>query len=500
MSKVTPDNQFCPACGQPLEPAQTECPICGFDLTQVNAVETSPVLETIPVQEPVPVQAVDEVKPEPVLEAPHPSSFELFQKLLDEAERFERADDLVAALSSYRGALDFLEAHQENDPSLKIAAHTLPQLIRRLEQLLAQQATSSLKPVEAAKKPNGKKPLPTKPIMAIGGMLFLLVIFLGLRNPVQNMITERAQAVKTSAAIALEAEHNAQTLTAEPTATRTFTATFTSSSTFTLTPTPTFTMTLTPTPTLTPTITPTPGIGSTRVSEMDDMVMVYVPGGTFVIGSNSGTEDSKPPHSVTLSPYWIDKTEVSNAMYAKCVNAGKCQPPRHNYTSIYPSYYNNSTYANYPVVYVYWDNAESYCNWAQRRLPTEAEWEAAASGPQKLTYPWGNTVDNNYFNALQKRFGTTEVDAYPLGASYYGALNMAGNVWEWVNDFFDKYRSNAPTINPTGPTSSTLGHVDRGGSWSSPNKTDITTYNRIANKIDITKDLIGFRCAMSQTP
>jgi formylglycine-generating enzyme required for sulfatase activity len=216
--------------------------------------------------------------------------------------------------------------------------------------------------------------------------------------------------------------------------------------------------------------------------------MVYVPEGTFTMGDTldqaiaecqkfendcqqSWFADEQPPHSVTLDAYWIDKTDVTNAMYAKCVQAGACQAPSQSGSYTRASYYGYSQYADYPVIYVSWKDVNDYCNWAGVRLPTEAEWEKAARGPDGRIYPWGNadpTCDLANLSPYGKSAcvgDTTAVDSYPSGASPYGALDMAGNVLQWVNDWYDaNYYANSPSSNPTGPTSG-QSRVLRGGAW-----------------------------------
>jgi len=217
-----------------------------------------------------------------------------------------------------------------------------------------------------------------------------------------------------------------------------------------------------PTKTKTPTNTPPPalGVGSTMLREKDGMEMVYVPEGTFTMGSDDGEEDEKPVREVYLDAYWIDKYEVSHAQYKICVEAGECNEPQST------GRYNNSNYANHPVVYVDWHQASAYCEWAGGRLPTEAEWEKAARGPDGNKYPWGNespTCDKA--NYAECGMGdTTEVGSYPEGASVYGAMDMAGNVWEWVNDWYAGSYDVNQLNNPTGPSSGTY-RVLRGGSW-----------------------------------
>ena len=204
-----------------------------------------------------------------------------------------------------------------------------------------------------------------------------------------------------------------------------------------------------------------------NIAPKDGMKIIPVPAGEFSMGSDGGFEDEKPVHSVYLNTFWIGQTEVTNSMYEKCVTSGVCSPQRQ--TSFNPStgtYQFGRNYPNFPAVYVNWNQASTYCSWANGRLPTEAEWEKAARGTNNITYPWGNNTPNhnlaNYGNYLGD---TTQVGSFPSGASPYGVLDMAGNVWEWVTDYYDKdYYSNSPSQNPTGPSSGQT-HILKGGSF-----------------------------------
>jgi len=127
------------------------------------------------------------------------------------------------------------------------------------------------------------------------------------------------------------------------------------------------------------------------ISDKDGMVMLYVSAGPFTMGSDNGGANEKPAHTVYLDAYWIDQTDVTNAMYAKCVSAGACSQPASLRSSTRLSYYGNSQFDNYPVIYVNWNMADTYCKWAGRQLPTEAQWEKAARGTDGRIYPWGIT-------------------------------------------------------------------------------------------------------------
>jgi len=253
------------------------------------------------------------------------------------------------------------------------------------------------------------------------------------------------------------------------------------------------------TPTSVPTkisATSTPGIDSVEVSEKDGMKLFYVPAGEFSMGSENGEDNEKPVRAVFLDSFWIDQTEITTGMYARCVNDGKCALPGSKASLTRPNYYGEDKYNNYPVIFVDWNMAKIYCDWAGRRLPTEAEWEKAARGTEAFVYPWGNAMpDKNLLNYKDVNGDTTEVGMYPKGASPYGALDMAGNVWEWVNDWFasDYYR-NSPVSNPPGPSAGRT-HALRGGSWNLNDDFVRSTY-RGTHPSEPNLG-IGFRCAMN---
>lgn len=272
------------------------------------------------------------------------------------------------------------------------------------------------------------------------------------------------------------------------------------------------------------------GIGSTMTGK-DGMTLLYVPAGEFTMGTKADDalaecqkyrsdcrldlfKDEEPPHDVFLDAFWIDQTEVTVRMYYLCVEAGVCKEPISKTSSTHSNYYGNAEFNHYPVIYVDWDMAGTYCGWVDRRLPTEAEWEKAARGPDGNIYPWGNTFDGTLVNfcdtncpfSANKSFndGYVEISPvgnYPSGKSVYGALDMAGNVWEWVNDWYsDTYYAGSPKSNPLGPDSGQY-RVLRGGSWYDLVNSSRST-NRLRNYPPGTVDLIGvgFRCATSTIP
>ena len=234
-------------------------------------------------------------------------------------------------------------------------------------------------------------------------------------------------------------------------------------------PSPTIEVVL-PTPTLTVTIqvSPTAEAAAHRVSPVDGMPQVYIPAGTFRMGGLDvrRAPNEIPAHDVSLDALWMDQLEVTNAMYGLCVSTGECTPPQNFKSQRRPSYFDNPEFKDYPVIYVTWGQASAYCVWAGRRLPTEAEWERAGRGDDLRTFPWGeDKADGRLANFNMLAGDTSRVGSFPAGASSYGVLDMAGNVAEWVNDYYSHDYTNAMTLNPTGPdTSASLHRVVRGGS------------------------------------
>jgi eukaryotic-like serine/threonine-protein kinase len=240
---------------------------------------------------------------------------------------------------------------------------------------------------------------------------------------------------------------------------------------------------------------PPPAIGATWTSPVDGMVLVSVPAGEFLMGATDADSQAdsseKPQHKVYLDAFWIDRTEVTAGQYAKCVAAWKCRkPPRCT----------GAGKDDHPVTCVTWQDAANYCAWAGRRLPTEAEWERAARGTDGRKYPWGNEApDCARANYAGKDGGCVggmaAVGSYPAGASPYGALDMAGNVWEWVNDWYDEnYYRVSPGSNPQGPATGTHREI-RGHSWNSMDIGIGAAARSVGSAPDMGGNDVGFRCA-----
>lgn len=247
-----------------------------------------------------------------------------------------------------------------------------------------------------------------------------------------------------------------------------------------------------PTPIETPTV---------KISPQDGMTMILIPSGTFIMGSNEGEENEFPEHEVYLDDFWMDKTEVTNAMYYECIKSGECEAPLSDGFIAPKDHYMDSSRADFPVVFTSWENADNYCQWANRRLPTEAEWEKAARGTDGRIYPWGNQPPNPELLNFNLQFGDLmKVGSFPQGASPYGVLDMAGNALEWVSDwYYDHYYEISPTENPTGPSEGDLRISRGGGFYQNDYEVRVTLRFSLTPWYNQSSDF-GFRCATDNQP
>ena len=243
-------------------------------------------------------------------------------------------------------------------------------------------------------------------------------------------------------------------------------------------------------------------------SAKDEKELIFIPAGTFTMGNDSRAADERPVHKVYLEAYYIGKYEVTNAEYydfwrSLRVSNIEMEQEKHtpeNFTHLpyigdWPA--RAEKFPNHPVVGVSWQDARAYAEWKGMRLPTEAEWEKAARGYTDRTWPWGNAIelyantsadDDGYGNRL------APVGSFPKGKSYYGAMDMAGNVWEWTADWYsDVYYFHSPKRNPTGPVLGSW-RVIRGGSWIDTLTRCSTTF-RFYLYPNLKTSFVGFRVA-----
>jgi formylglycine-generating enzyme required for sulfatase activity len=233
------------------------------------------------------------------------------------------------------------------------------------------------------------------------------------------------------------------------------------------------------------------GRGSAPSDLQDRADMVAIDAGSFDMGWKVGEPDEFPAHKVTLSPFLIDKTEVTLDHYQRCVDARVCKAAR------VPGGAWETT-GRHPVVGVTWGEARRYCEWLNRRLPTEAEWEMAARRPHFLSTPWNGPMEPGRANLRGAEDGferTAPVGSFPKGATDSGIADMAGNVAEWVADWYEStWYAKSTSTNPTGPEVSTGSRVVRGGSWADPEHLARATA-RAALDPNVSNNAVGFRCA-----
>ncbi len=292
------------------------------------------------------------------------------------------------------------------------------------------------------------------------------------------------------------------------------------------------TETVLPSPTSTPTQQPAMEIGSTMVNPIYGAVMVVVPEGEFLMGSEESLaqDNEKPEHLVYLDTFWIYQHEVTNAQFSAFINATGYQTTveERGWSFVFDgsnSVREDGAYwaapegpgssitdrEDHPVVHMSWSDAHAYCEWAGGWLPTEAEWEKAARGTDGRLFPWGHAQisgEKVNFCDVNCRYDwadssqddghakTAPVGSYPAGTSPYGALDKLGNAWEWVEDWYDAdYYSYSPYENPAGPGSGDL-RVKRGGSegsviWS------LRVSSRFGLNPDAAGEDYGFRCVFT---
>ena len=243
-----------------------------------------------------------------------------------------------------------------------------------------------------------------------------------------------------------------------------------------------------------------------EITGKDGAPLVLFPAGSYPmgvpVGDRDGGRDEYPRHVIDIAAFYIDKYEVTNGRYLEFVKATDHrvpQNPKNPTRNLWEGVSIPESLADRPVVNVDWADASAYCTWAGRRLPTEAEWEKAAKGNHDWRFPWGNVEPTNkHLNFNQKWIGERTlmpVGSYESGKSPYGVYDMAGNVWEWVNDWYDaKYYEKSPAKNPPGPASGTK-KVIRGAGWQNETPT-VRIFTRVDSDPTIRNESTGFRCAM----
>ncbi|HQX16394.1 MAG TPA: SUMF1/EgtB/PvdO family nonheme iron enzyme [Anaerolineales bacterium] len=285
-----------------------------------------------------------------------------------------------------------------------------------------------------------------------------------------------------------------------------------------ITPQPSLTTIQTDVPSTVAFETATPYHLLTEITDAKGVSMVLVPAGEFIMGSDADVAyaecqksrsdcqgnwfvDEEPQHTIYLNDYYIDKYEVTNFFYARCVALGVCDQPGDNNSD-----YGNTNFDNFPVVYADWYMAKTFCEWRESHLPTEAQWEKAARGIDSRNYPWGEGIDctkaNYWGDDVACIRNLTEVGKYDLGRSPYGLYDMTGNVWEWVNSLYQPYPYN-PRIKfgfGSEDLESSSNRVLRGGGMNYELGYDARISNRLSKAPDFVSDIVGFRCAKDAIP
>lgn len=437
-------------------------------LTLRKTASDTLITHGIPVEQPAPVEMVEEKQQEEIPNVPVEQKTGL-ENLSSQAIQYELKGDFWNALQTYYQIKRIDPAFPRVDIK-----------IRELEEELRPEPAASPPPSERVEQAVPlKRAMPVRLIAGIaGGLLIIALCIWGSASLLNNLPIAPPEPTRTS----------------QPTETRAPTQ-ISVSATQTSAP---------PAPAL--------GIGSTMISDKDGMTLLYVPAGEFIMGSNETFYDEEmPAHTVYLDAYWIDQIEVTNSMYAKCVQAGQCNPPSSIKSSTADIYYGIPYYGDYPVIYVSWNDANNYCSWADRRLPTEAEWEKAASWDDetktKYIYPWGNSSSCSFANYIGREVtgnplvsmttcvgDTTKVGTYESGKSPYGVYDMVGNVQEWVADSFELYPGGHVR---EGTSPQETDRIARGGSW---NRGYSNAIGRHWTDPATTTEELGFRCALGANP
>lgn len=237
----------------------------------------------------------------------------------------------------------------------------------------------------------------------------------------------------------------------------------------------------------------------------DGAPMIVIPAGSFPMGvpagARDGGRDEYPRHDVFIDTFMIDKFEVTNGRYLEFVKSTGHripQNPKNPARNLWQGDSITEVLIDRPVINVDWFDAEAYCRWAGKRLPTEAEWEKTAKGTSDRRFPWGNVEPTpKHLNYNQQWIGEKTlmpVGSYEAGKSPYGLYDMAGNVWEWVNDWYDaRYYEKSPKKNPKGPGTGTK-KVIRGAGWQNETPT-VRIFTRVESDPTVRNESTGFRCA-----